>query len=144
GELVRKVSVDTGVTLTAAPGVADEPVAVVVKPMPARELLEQLADLLDYRWARRPGHPTADIEHPAPTFEIYQDLASKQREAALRNARFEAIERRFQEEVRRCVDVAALPPAQIQAIVDAEEQRSRELAKMTPEERGALLRSPGE
>ena len=25
GELVRKVSVDTGVTLTAAPGVADEP-----------------------------------------------------------------------------------------------------------------------
>src|SRR5438309_645030 len=144
GELVQKVAQDTGVDLTAAKDVADEPVAVVVKEMPARELLEQLADLLDYRWARHLPHPTPDTRHPTPFFEIYQDLAGKQREAALRNARFEAIERRFQEEVRRCVDVAALPPAQIQAIVDAEEQRSRELAKMTPEERGALLRSPGE
>src|SRR5216684_782280 len=42
GELVQKVAADTGVTLTAAPGVSDEPVAVVVKDMPARELLEQL------------------------------------------------------------------------------------------------------
>src|SRR5216684_4958777 len=53
GELVQKVAADTGVKLTAASAVADEPVAVVVKQMPARELLEQLADLLDYRWARR-------------------------------------------------------------------------------------------
>jgi hypothetical protein len=53
GELVAKVAADTGVPLTAARDVADEPVAVVVKEFPARELLEQLADLLDYRWSRR-------------------------------------------------------------------------------------------
>src|SRR5713226_7706671 len=56
GELVQKVAADTGAPLSAAPEVADEPVAVVVKEMPARELLEQLADLLDYQWAPQPGH----------------------------------------------------------------------------------------
>src|SRR5437879_1062838 len=47
GDLVQKVAADTGVALTASPEVADEPVAVVVTQMPAWELLEQLADLLD-------------------------------------------------------------------------------------------------
>jgi hypothetical protein len=53
GELIQKVADDTGVPLTASKDVADEPVAVVVKGLPARELLEQLADLLDYQWSRR-------------------------------------------------------------------------------------------
>jgi hypothetical protein len=53
GELVVRVAAATGVALTAAPEVADEPVAVVVTDFPARELLDQLADLLDYRWRRR-------------------------------------------------------------------------------------------
>ena len=55
GELIQMVAADTGVTLTAAPGVADEPVAVVVRAMPARQLLEQVAKLLDYRWSWRSG-----------------------------------------------------------------------------------------
>src|SRR5712691_12256263 len=55
GELVERVAGDTGVKLSAARDVADEPVAVVVKNMPARELLEQLAGLLDYQWNRQ-GH----------------------------------------------------------------------------------------
>src|SRR5437764_9162709 len=53
GDLVGRVAADTGVKLTTAREVTDEPVAVAVKAMPARELLEQLADLLDYRWSRR-------------------------------------------------------------------------------------------
>src|SRR5947209_17469876 len=52
GELVQKVAADSGAPLIAAPEVADEPVAVVVKALPARELLEQAAELLDYRWTR--------------------------------------------------------------------------------------------
>src|SRR3954462_10607985 len=48
GELVQKVAEETGVSLTAARRVADEPVAVVVKDYPARQLLVELADLLDY------------------------------------------------------------------------------------------------
>ena len=64
GELVQKVAADTGVPLVAVPEVADEPVAVIVKEIPARELLEQLADLLDYTWSRRTGHPTPNTPHP--------------------------------------------------------------------------------
>src|SRR5689334_23264634 len=77
GELVQRVAADTGVKLTAAAAVADEPVALVVKELPARELLEQLAELLDYQWSRRGKE--GDWR-----FEIWQDLASKQREEALR------------------------------------------------------------
>src|SRR5438128_347025 len=55
GELIQKVATDTGVSLTAARDVADEPVTVIVKQFYARELLVQLADLLDYRWSRRVG-----------------------------------------------------------------------------------------
>src|SRR5688500_15969385 len=53
GELIQKVAAESGVKLTAHPTTADEPVAVVVKELPARELLVQLADLLDYLWIRQ-------------------------------------------------------------------------------------------
>src|SRR5436309_1697582 len=43
GELVTRVAAETGAPLRAAPDVADEPVAVVVTALPARELLQQLA-----------------------------------------------------------------------------------------------------
>src|SRR5206468_8022255 len=88
GELVQKVASETGVSLAAAPDVADEPVAVVVKELPARELLDQLAELLDYTW-RRMGKPDAW------RYEILQDLASKQREEALRRAALADTERRL-------------------------------------------------
>jgi hypothetical protein len=61
GELIQKVAADTEVPLTTAQDVADEPVAVVVKDFPARELLDQLAELLEYQWSRR---PTTDDRPP--------------------------------------------------------------------------------
>jgi hypothetical protein len=54
GELVEKIAADTGCPLTAARAVADEPVALAVTDFPARDLLQELADLFDYRW-RRPS-----------------------------------------------------------------------------------------
>src|SRR5262249_36195127 len=92
GELLQKGAAATGAPLTAAPEVADEPVAVVVNGLPARKLLEELAALLDYRWCRRGAAgpspaPRAAVRRPldtrGPRYEIWQDLASKQREAAL-------------------------------------------------------------
>src|SRR5207247_4021492 len=99
GELVAKVAADTGVILTASPDVADEPVAVVVKELPAHELLEQLADLLDYRWMPHSQHRTPNTEHRTPAFEIYQDVAGRQREEKLREAADAEIRRRFQDEL---------------------------------------------
>jgi hypothetical protein len=111
GEFLSKVAADTGVSLQAAADVADEPVAVVVREFPARELLEQLADLLDYQWSRR---------EKGPIFEVSQDLASKEREEALRQAWIAAAVRKIQEEVRRTATIASLPPAQILDLLRAE------------------------
>ena len=55
GELLARVAADTGVALTAASDVADEPVAVVATDVPARELMDQLAELLDYFELEAPG-----------------------------------------------------------------------------------------
>jgi hypothetical protein len=84
GELVQKVAAETGVTLTATPAVADEPVALAVKELPARRLLEEVAALLDYLWLRRTGKGVstsaaspASAAGPPPAFEITQDLAGK-------------------------------------------------------------------
>jgi hypothetical protein len=87
---VQKVAADTGVSLTAAAGVADEPVTVLVKQIPAVELMEKIADLLDYSW-RRVGQ-----EGPS-RYEVWQDPDSRQRETSLRENRIREIERSFRE-----------------------------------------------
>jgi hypothetical protein len=137
GELVRKIAADTGEKLTAAREVADEPVAVVVKAMPARELLEQVAELLDFRWSRR-------VKRGAASYEIWQDLKSKQHEAALRDALLRAAEKELQEEVRRAVEMADLSQEQVRALGQAQQQRARELQRLPPEQVEALLRRPEE
>jgi hypothetical protein len=116
GELVSKVAVDTGVRLTAARDVADEPVAVVVNALPARQLLQELAALLDYHWSRRG-------REGAWRYEIWQDVASKQREEALRKALSSEMEKQFWQDVRQYIEIAALSSAQIQEMLEAERQQ---------------------
>jgi hypothetical protein len=137
GELVQKVAAGTGVKLIALPEVADEPVAVVVKELPARELLEQLAELLDYRWSRRG-------KEGEWRYEIWQDVAGRQQEEALRQAVFAAIEKRFRQEVQQHIEMAKLSQEQIQALVDADAQHRKRIEKLPPEQRRELLSSPGE
>jgi hypothetical protein len=135
-ELVAKVAADTGVPLSAADAVAEEPVAVAVNKIPARELLERLAGLLDLRWSRLPTREG--------TLEIGQDTAAREREDALRRSASADGERRFREEVQRYVEAAALTPEQIRATVQEVQRRRKQLAKMTPAQRGALFQSPQE
>lgn len=135
GELVQKVGAETGVSLTAAPGVADEPVAVVARALPARRLLEQLAELLDYQWRRRG-------REGAWQYEIWQDSASRQREVSLRRAVLADVERRFDEEVRRYMEIAALSPEKLVSLLDAEEKSDRPLSPRQIElaRRGSIAR----
>jgi hypothetical protein len=135
GELVHKVAAETGVKLSATREVADEPVAVVVKELPARELLEQLADLLDYMWSKR----GKDGEE---RYEIWQDLAAKQREEALRQAGVVAAWKQLQAEVGRVTAMARLPLPQIEAIQLASERRLDEAAKLPRDQPQAFVRSP--
>jgi hypothetical protein len=136
GELVQKVAADTGMKLVASPEVADEPVAVVVKDLPARELLDQVADLLDYLWSRR-GKPGAE------RYEIWQDLAAKQREEALRQAARAEVERRLGEEVTRFAAVAALPAKQIESLSQQYEQWHEQFFKLPPTQRSAAWAKQG-
>jgi hypothetical protein len=106
GDLVAKVSTATGVSIAAAPEVADEPLAVVVAAMPARALLEQVAELLDYQWRAQ----RVDRGQQA-ALEIYQDLAGKQREEALRQAAVTEAQRRLRQQVQLCVELAGLSHA---------------------------------
>jgi hypothetical protein len=135
GELVHKVAADTDVPLTASREVADEPVAVVVKGLPARELLQQLAELLDYTWSRR----TPMSEPPTPAFEIYQDLAARNRETALRERRMRETEARFREEIQLHAGMAALPSDAFERLLTAAAERSRQ--KPTSEQLAARLRT---
>jgi beta-lactamase regulating signal transducer with metallopeptidase domain len=133
GELMQKVADDTDVSLTAAKEVADEPVAIVVKEMPARQLLEELAELLDYRWRKvgqavsLPGARKRQADS-LPHYEIYQDVAGKQREEAARQAVYGEVEQRFREEVARTVAAASRPLAEIQRL-NAENERHQEEGK---------------
>jgi hypothetical protein len=115
GELVARVAADTGVTLTASAEVADEPVAVVVQDLPARELLEQVADLLDYQWMRH-------VRKGEAFFQIYQDVAGKRREEALRQAALAAAWQQLGEQIPEYVRMAARPPAEIERLL-AEQKR---------------------
>jgi hypothetical protein len=162
GEFVAKVAADTGVLLTAARDVADEPVAVVVTDFPARELLEQLADLLDYRWSRRqksergreresegrgerdgtsPGL-TPKAQRPTPVFEIWQDLASKRREEALRQTLLAAAEQSFQDQLAICRELAGKSDEEMRRLWDDVVPRYERLVKLPKDEQWAQAHTP--
>jgi hypothetical protein len=139
GELVQKVAAETGAPLTAAPAVADEPVAVAVHALPARELLEQLADLLDYQWARHSPHSTPQRPNVStPTYEVWQDLAARNREEAAREAARAAVEQRLADQVRRFAAVAALPPQQVQELAAEHQRWNDQFFQLPPAQRSAV------
>lgn len=76
-EVAAELSRQTGVTLRTTAEVADEPAVVWVTEQPAREVMRQLAALLDYRWTR--SGPAGEYR-----YELYQDLSGRRREEALR------------------------------------------------------------
>jgi hypothetical protein len=133
-ELVQKVAADTGAPLTAAREVADEPVAVVVKDLSARELLEQLADLLDYRWVRKGPEG-------AWRYEIWQDAASQRREEALRRQMTAGVAAKLCDRLRQWGTIARLPQSVRQAIKDDFERRTKELEKLRSDQQQAFCSS---
>jgi hypothetical protein len=121
GDLVGKVAAETGVTLAAARDVADEPVAVVVKALPAHELLDRLAELLGYRWSQQRGKE-------APVYEIWQDLVGRRHEDALREAVSTRARRSLETEIRRRAAIAALPLERLRQIAEERAPEASERA----------------
>ncbi len=74
----RQLERQTGVTLRASRGVADEKVTLFVKEVRARDLMRALARLFGYAWSRAG-------EEGAYRYELTQDLRSRLAEEELRN-----------------------------------------------------------
>lgn len=79
GELLQRVAKETGARVYADRSTADEPAAVVVTDMPAAQLLNQLAQLFDYRWGR-------EAAASGPRYRLYQDRKQQADEEAQRLA----------------------------------------------------------
>ena len=121
-----EVGQQIGVTMTTAPEVADEPAIVYVTAQPARQVMQHLATLFNYRW-RRHGKPGQ------PGYELYQDVKSRQEEEALRQREISqalaglrqairerlALAQRSPEELNKAADAAAAEEAEIDASLNS-------------------------
>ena len=128
----------TGVVLTAAPEVADEPALVWMRERPAREVMHHLAVLFNYRWKR--------TRHKGDyRYELYQPQKSKEDEDALRQRDLREALAEIESKIRLARQLATQPPemleqqylkmqAEWRAFFEGWDERS-------PAEKAALLES---
>jgi hypothetical protein len=102
----------TGVKLSAAREVAEEPAIVFVTGQPAREVMQHLATLFNFRWTRK-GKPDQ------PVYELYQDLKSRQEEEALREQGVQKALAGLQRALRDRLELTRRSPEALQREADA-------------------------
>jgi hypothetical protein len=101
-----------GVALTTAPEVADEPAIVYVNTQPAKQVMQHLAVLFNYRW-RRHG------KSGEPSYELYQDVKSRQEEEALRQREVAQALEGLQRAIRERLALAQRSPDDLNKAADA-------------------------
>jgi hypothetical protein len=120
-ETLRK---QTGVSLYASQGVADENVTAFLKDRPAHEVMREVARLLGFKWAR-------SGEGGAYTYELVQELKAQLAEEELRNRDRHAAALVLDERMQRYRPFLGLPRQQIQARLDrATGQEKQDLQMM--------------
>jgi hypothetical protein len=116
GEVLPELGKKLDVPLTAARETADDKITLFIKERPAREVLALISTHFDFQWRRdRDG------------YRLGQDLASRRREAAIREAKDAAEIALLRRKLER---IAALGPV------------SREALQARQEEMRALFQSP--
>src|SRR5207249_3980014 len=100
------------VPLSAGPETADDKVTLFLNARPAEEVLALLARHLHFRWVRR-----------SRGYELRQDSAERQHEAALRDADLEAEWAELRAWTERLSGLVRTPPEQLQ-------QRSQEISRV--------------
>ena len=103
-DFLAQVQRETGVALEAAEETADERVTLFARGRPARELLERVAEHLDYTWVR-------ESRNGSPAYRLTQELAARERELALRGDH-EADFRELREPLERTVRILESPEGQ--------------------------------
>jgi hypothetical protein len=121
-----------GVQIRASLDVADEPVILFLTDRPVREVMHRLASLLGYRW-RRTG-PAGQYE-----YEIFQDMRSKQEEAALRLLPQRRAVDAVRAELRRCLDLAQQPAEALHREATVHEAALGQLEQMSADQRAEIM-----
>jgi hypothetical protein len=126
-EVLADLQRQTVARLEAAREVADEPATIFVNDRPARDVMAQLAALFQYRWRPRG-------ERSPARYELYQDAPARQEEQRLLAQEWDQLWESFRGWIKRHEQLARRPPeelikeaAALQAMIDADEQRSRRL-----------------
>lgn len=84
--------------------------------------------------------PLASVK-ASDRYEIWQDLPSKQREEALRQAALNGVEKRYQEELKLYVDVGSMTPEAIQELGKPPRPPGIDIDRLSPEERSRAMRA---
>lgn len=111
-DALKELSRATGVTLTPDRALVDEPLMGSATEVPARELLDQLAELFHFTWVRSGGKPEA------PNYLIFQDRAAKQEEENEINAAQRAVLQALEQQLERHRRISRMPPEQLQRELD--------------------------
>jgi hypothetical protein len=111
-ELCAALQVQAAVRLHAGRGVADEKVTVLVKDLPARDVMRGVARLFGYYWGR-------NGEGGSYSYELVQDLRSRLVEEELRNSDANAALLALDAEMERYRPLLGLTPEQLRSRVAA-------------------------
>jgi hypothetical protein len=107
----------TGVHLAPERSIVDEPIMASANGVPARELLEQIGKLLHFTWAKSGG--TAE----APAYLLYRDRKSLEEEDEQINGARKAVLAALEAEIDRHRKIAKMSPDQLQgALAKADEE----------------------
>jgi len=128
--VVRELSTRLAVPLVAARDVADDRATLIVDDRPAVEVLIRLARHFGFQWRRR-----------RDGYELTQDIASRQREEALRDAEVSEQLAEIREQMEQAARISAQPAERLH-------QRAEEIGeqlgsgRLTPTERWRLIPPP--
>lgn len=101
GQALPELGKTLGVSLSADRSVADDQITFFCKERPASDVLPLMASHFGFLW-RRQGQG----------YQLWQDLAGQQREAALRQAEVQDLLRRVNAQLERIAAMAQLSPAE--------------------------------
>lgn len=122
-DALLEVSKKTGVKLTPEMAVVDEPIMVSATGVPARQVLDHVATLLDFTWSR------STTKSGQSTYLLFQSRAARERELAELQGAERAVLEALNRDLARYRAAAKLPP----------EQLERQLQKADQEMASALM-----
>ncbi len=120
-DALQELTRTTGIKLSPDLAVVDEPIMAAATQVPARVLLEQIADLLDLTWSR------SEDKAGTSRYLLYQSRAARERELAELQKSERAVVEALNRDLARYRQVAKMPEDQLHQQL---EKSDRELSEL--------------